>query len=214
MNNKPIQRAIKRTIDVFLSATVLLIAMPGLVCVALLIRLKMGAPVLFRQQRPGLHEYPFMLYKFRTMNDARDVNGQLLSDGKRLTRLGRFLRRTSLDELPQLWNVLRGDMSLIGPRPMRWDYLPYFKPSERLRHTVWPGITGWAQIHGRNEASWDQRFADDVWYVENWHLGLDWRILWTTLGQMFYGCGIVVDAPSIMKNLDEERQSMFSKKVA
>ena len=214
MNNKPIQRAVKRTTEVFLSAGILLAALPVLVCVALLIRWRMGSPVLFRQRRPGLHEQPFMLYKFRTMHDARDTNGELLSDRARLTRLGRFLRHASLDELPQLWNVLRGDMSLIGPRPMRWDYLPYFTPRERLRHTVRPGITGWAQIHGRNQASWDQRFAHDVWYVENWSLGLDWRIFWKTLGQVASGRGVVADAPSIMNNLDEERRSSHSREAA
>ncbi|MCD4728423.1 MAG: sugar transferase [Pirellulales bacterium] len=214
MNNKQIQQAVKRAIDVAISAVVLLSCLPLLGCIALLIRWRMGRPILFRQQRPGLRERPFVLYKFRTMNDAHGEDGELLSDGERLTRLGRFLRRTSLDELPQLWNVLRGEMSLVGPRPLRWDYLPFFTTRERLRHTVRPGITGWAQIHGRNEASWDQRFADDVWYVENWRLGLDWRIFRKTLEQVFCGRGVVVDAPSIMKNLDEERRSMLSRKVA
>ncbi len=208
MKNKRFQLTVKRAIDVAISVVVLLSCLPLLGCVALLIRWRMGRPVLFRQQRPGLLERPFLLYKFRTMNDARGEDGELLSDGERLTRLGRFLRRTSLDELPQLWNVLRGDMSLIGPRPMRWDYLPYFTPRERLRHTVRPGITGWAQIHGRNEASWDQRFANDVWYVENWSLRLDLHILVTTAIQVISGRGVVVDPGATMKNLDEERASM------
>ena len=128
----------------------------------------------------------------------------------RLTPLGRSIRRTSLDELPQLWNVLRGDMSLVGPRPLRWDYLPYFTPRERLRHSVRPGITGWAQIHGRNEASWDQRFSNDVWYVEHWSLGLDIRILWQTFWQVVGGRGVVVDARATMKNLDEERRAVLA----
>ncbi|MCE5268414.1 MAG: sugar transferase, partial [Planctomycetaceae bacterium] len=167
-------------------------------------------PVLFRQWRPGLGERPFLLYKFRTMNDACGPDGRPLPDAARLTALGRFIRRTSLDELPQLWNVLRGEMSLVGPRPLRMDYLPYFTRLERLRHSVRPGITGWAQVHGRNEASWDDRFANDVWYVEHWSLWLDLRILWLTLRQVVHGRGIVVDACSIMKNLDEERRAMFS----
>ncbi|MEN6449985.1 MAG: sugar transferase [Thermoguttaceae bacterium] len=204
------QRTIKRAIDAAVSATLLLVCLPLLVCVAIAIRWRMGRPVLFRQWRPGLGERPFLLYKFRTMNDACGPDGRPLPDAARLTALGRFIRRTSLDELPQLWNVLRGEMSLVGPRPLRMDYLPYFTRLERLRHSVRPGITGWAQVHGRNEASWDDRFANDVWYVEHWSLWLDLRILWLTLRQVVHGRGIVVDACSIMKNLDEERRAMFS----
>jgi lipopolysaccharide/colanic/teichoic acid biosynthesis glycosyltransferase len=170
--------------------------------------------VVFRQRRPGLGGRPFTLKKFRTMNDARGPDGRFLPDAGRLTPLGRFLRRTSLDELPQLWNVLWGEMSLVGPRPLRWHYLPYFTPRERLRHTVRPGITGWAQIHGRNEASWDHRLANDVWYVEHWSLWLDCRILCLTLLQVFRGRGVVVDANSIMKDLDEERKSMCTGRAA
>ncbi|MBN1394327.1 MAG: sugar transferase [Pirellulales bacterium] len=214
MNNKPIQRTGKRAVDIFVSATVLLLALPVLIFVAILIRWRMGSPILFRQQRPGLDEQPFTLFKFRTMNDARDANGDRLADGDRLTPLGKYLRRTSLDELPQLWNVLRGEMSLVGPRPMRWDYLPYFTPRERLRHSVRPGITGWAQIHGRNEASWDARFENDAWYVENWSLALDYRIVVTTLRQVLRGRGIVVDASSTMQNFDKERRAASAKKAA
>ena len=213
MNTHRSQHIIKRTIDVVVAVTVLVASAPVLGCIALLIRWKMGSPVLFRQQRPGLDERPFLLYKFRTMNDARDSQGELLPDADRLTPLGALLRRSSLDELPQLWNVLRGDMSLVGPRPMRWDYLPYFTDRERRRHQVRPGITGWAQIHGRNEASWDERFANDVWYVENWSLYLDCRILMRTIWQVLCGQGVVVDAHSIMKNFDDERSSMPPQKV-
>lgn len=208
MTRHPIQRTLKRGLDVAVAVTVLLLALPAMACVAVAIFRRMGQPVLFRQQRPGLGERPFLLYKFRTMDDSRGPDGRPLPDAQRLTRLGQFLRRTSLDELPQLWNVLRGEMSLVGPRPLRCDYLPYFTSHERLRHSVRPGITGWAQIHGRNEASWDQRFANDVWYVEHWSLWLDGRILWSTAWQVFRGRGIVVDAASIMKNLDDERRSM------
>ena len=211
MKSHPYQRMVKRAIDATTAAGLLLICAPVMGLVALLVRWKMGSPVVFRQQRPGWKECPFHVYKFRTMTDARDAHGELLPDGMRLTPLGRFIRRTSLDELPQLWNVLRGDMSLVGPRPLRWDYLPYFTPRERLRHSVRPGITGWAQIHGRNRASWDQRFSDDVWYVEHWSLALDVRILWRTIGQVIGGRGVVVDATSTMKDLNEERQAMFAR---
>ena len=204
------QRMVKRTIDVAVAAGLLLVCAPAMLFLALLIRWKMGSPVIFRQQRPGWNEQPFHVCKFRTMNDARGADGELLPDGMRLTPLGRSIRRTSLDELPQLWNVLRGDMSLVGPRPLRWDYLPYFTPRERLRHSVRPGITGWAQIHGRNEASWDQRFSNDVWYVEHWSLGLDIRILWQTFWQVVGGRGVVVDARATMKNLDEERRAVLA----
>jgi sugar transferase EpsL len=209
MNKKSIQRAIKRLIDIVIAGTVLLVAAPVMGAVALLIRRRMGSPVIFRQQRPGLNEQPFFLYKFRTMNDARDAGGELLPDSQRLTALGRFLRRTSLDELPQLWNVLRGDMSLVGPRPLRWDYLPYFTSRERLRHTVRPGISGWAQIHGRNEAAWTQRFANDVWYVEHWCMCLDLQILAITVVQAIRGKGVVVDPGAVMKNLNDERASFI-----
>ena len=214
MNSHPCQRAVKRALDVGIAGVLLLMFCPLVVVVWLVVRWKMGKPAIFRQQRPGRHERPFVLYKFRTMDEARDPGGELRPDGVRLTPLGKFLRRTSLDELPQLWNVLRGEMSLVGPRPMRWDYLPYFTPRERLRHTVRPGITGWAQIHGRNEASWDQRFANDVWYVEHWSLWLDCRILCRTVWQVLQGRAIVVDARSIMKNLDEERRHTLPERMA
>jgi lipopolysaccharide/colanic/teichoic acid biosynthesis glycosyltransferase len=174
----------------------------------MVIRQKMGSPVVLQQARPGIGELPFVLYKFRTMTDDRGPDGELLPDAARLTSLGRTLRRLSLDELPQLWNVIKGDMSLVGPRPLRMDYLPYFTELERLRHTVPPGITGWAQIHGRNEAAWDQRLAADVWYVENWSLLLDFKILLATLGRVLRRKNVVDDPRSIMLNLNEERAHM------
>lgn len=205
MSSRRFQQTVKRAIDASTAGLLLLMFCPLLAVVWLAVRWTMGKPAIFRQRRPGWGERPFLLYKFRTMTDARDAGGELLPDGARLTPFGKLLRRTSLDELPQLWNVLRGEMSLVGPRPMRWDYLPYFTSRERLRHTVRPGITGWAQIHGRNEASWDQRFANDVWYVENWSLWLDVRILVITARQVCLGKGVVVDPGATMKNLNETR---------
>jgi lipopolysaccharide/colanic/teichoic acid biosynthesis glycosyltransferase len=184
---------------------VLLVSAPVMSAVAVMIRLTMGNPVLFRQVRPGCRERPFCLLKFRTMEDVSGPDGQPRPDFERLTPLGRFLRRTSLDELPQLWNVLKGEMSLVGPRPLLMRYLPYFTERERLRQTVKPGITGWAQIRGRNAASWDQRLSDDAWYVENWSLMLDLKILLITLKVALYGSGVVVDPRSTMLDLDEER---------
>lgn len=174
------RRRIKRGIDILVSLMILVVFTPLMGCIALLILWRMGRLVIFRQRRPGLHECPFTLYKFRTMNDARGPGGRPLPDGERLTRLGRFLRRTSLDELPQLWNVLRGDMSLVGPRPLLVKYLSLYSPEQARRHEVKPGITGWAQINGRNSISWDEKFSMDCWYVEHWNLWLDMRILAVT----------------------------------
>ncbi len=200
-----LRRAVKRAIDVIVSAMVLLVSAPVMAALAVTIRLTMGDPVLFRQVRPGYRERPFCLLKFRTMKDVSGPDSQPQPDSERLTPLGRFLRRTSFDELPQLWNVLKGEMSLVGPRPLLTRYSPYFTERERLRQTVRPGITGWAQIRGRNAASWDQRLSDDVWYVENWSLLLDLKILIMTLMRALQGSGVVVDPKSTMLNLDEER---------
>jgi sugar transferase EpsL len=198
-------RAVKRLLDLFLAGFALLALSPVLLFTAIAIRFSMGSPVLFRQVRPGYRERPFRLVKFRTMRHGVGPDGRPLPDGQRLTRLGRLLRSTSLDELPQLWNVVRGDLSLVGPRPLLTEYLPYFTERERLRFTVPPGITGWAQVNGRNESSWDQRFANDVWYVEHWSLRLDLKILLLTVRNIFQRKGVVVDARSRMLNLDEER---------
>lgn len=167
----------KRLMDVMLSVLLLAILLPFLLILALMIRLFLGSPVLFKQTRPGLRGEPFMLYKFRTMTDRRDKNGDLLPDAERLTPLGRWLRSTSLDELPELFNVLRGDMSLVGPRPLLMEYLPLYSPHQARRHEVLPGITGWAQINGRNAISWEEKFDLDVWYVDHRDLLLDLKIL-------------------------------------
>lgn len=183
-------RKVKRLIDV----TACLITLPVVlvVCgaVALAIWLTMGRPVLFRQKRAGLYGRVFEIWKFRTMTNERDESGRLLPDEKRLTRLGRFLRSTSLDELPQVWNVLRGEMSLVGPRPLRPEYLERYTPEQARRHEVRPGITGWAQVNGRNETTWEERFRRDVWYVDNWSLWLDLKILWLTVIKVLRRDGI------------------------
>ena len=183
-------RWLKRVIDVIAAAAGLALLSPVLLLVAVAIRLSMGRPVLFRQVRPGWREEPFSLVKFRTMADLRDASGNLLPDGERLTPLGEILRRLSLDELPQLWNVLRGELSLVGPRPLLMEYLPRYSPFERRRHDVKPGITGWAQVHGRNGLTWERRFALDVWYVDHWSLGLDLRILMLTVRAVWRREGI------------------------
>jgi sugar transferase EpsL len=175
-------RAVKRGVDVAGASLGLLLLAPLLGLTAALIRLSMGAPVLFRQVRPGLGGRPFTLVKFRTMSEGHAADGSPLPDSARLTQLGRVLRAVSLDELPQLWNVLRGDMSLVGPRPLLVRYLSRYTPEQARRHEVRPGITGWAQVHGHPGMTWSEKLAHDVWYVENWSLGLDARILALTVG--------------------------------
>jgi lipopolysaccharide/colanic/teichoic acid biosynthesis glycosyltransferase len=171
----------KRLLDVTLAATALLVLLPLFVVLAFIVRLKLGSPMLFRQQRPGLYGQPFMMFKFRTMSDARDAAGNLLPDAMRLTRFGRWLRSTSLDELPELINVLRGEMSLVGPRPLLMQYLPHYTPEQSRRHMVKPGLTGWAQVNGRNGLGWEQKFAYDVWYVAHQSLWLDLKIIALTV---------------------------------
>ncbi|ABA88775.1 undecaprenyl-phosphate glycosylphosphotransferase [Syntrophotalea carbinolica DSM 2380] len=196
---------LKRCLDLFFAATLLLLLLPLLSGVWLLVRWKLGKPVFFRQVRPGLNERPFTLYKFRTMSMDRDNDGNLLPDGARLTSLGRILRNTSLDELPELFNVLKGDMSLVGPRPLYSKYLPWYSQRERLRHTIKPGITGWAQINGRNRLPWDQRLAMDVWYVENRSLLLDGKILLKTVSFVLNRHGVSADPDLVENDLDIER---------
>jgi sugar transferase EpsL len=176
---------VKRAIDVLGALTILVGASPLLAVVGVAVRVKLGSPILFRQRRPGLDGQPFELFKLRTMTDARDATGDLLPDGQRLTSFGKMLRKLSLDELPQMWNVLRGDMSLVGPRPLLMQYLPRYTAEQARRHDVLPGITGWSQINGRNSLSWDEKFALDVWYVDNWSLALDARILVATARAVF-----------------------------
>jgi len=167
----------------------LLLALPLLV-LAWLIRRKLGSPVLFKQLRPGLQGRPFTMVKFRTMTDERGLDGALLPDAQRLTPFGRFLRASSLDELPELWNVLKGEMSLVGPRPLLMEYLPLYTPEQARRHEVRPGITGWAQVNGRNAISWEDKFALDVWYVNKRNLWLDVKILWRTVRKVLVRDGI------------------------
>jgi len=196
---------LKRLLDIAGAASALLLLSLILATVALAIRLLLGRPVLFKQTRPGYLEKPFTIYKFRTMRKAVDSQGHSLRDGERLQPLGTFLRRTSLDELPEFWNVLRGDMSLVGPRPLLMKYLPFYTEEERIRFKVRPGITGWAQVNGRNEASWDDRLRRDIWYVQHQSLLLDIRVLLITITKVVKSEHVVVDAHSIMLNLDEER---------
>lgn len=167
----------KRLLDLMISVSLLVVAAPLLCVLALLVRFKLGSPILFRQVRPGLGARPFEMLKFRTMTDARGADGQLLPDGDRLTRFGRFLRASSLDELPGLINVVKGEMSLVGPRPLLMQYVPLYDTYQTRRHEVRPGITGWAQVNGRNALSWDQKFTLDIWYVDNRSFLLDLRIL-------------------------------------
>ncbi len=168
----------------------LLLIAPLFFLVSLLVRTKLGSPILFKQERPGLHGKTFTMYKFRTMTDERDLAGELLPDGQRLTRLGRFLRSTSLDEFPALLNVIKGEMSLVGPRPLLKEYIDRYTPEQARRHEVRPGITGWAQINGRNAISWEEKFKLDVWYVDNQSFWLDIKILWMTFAKVFKREGI------------------------
>ena len=170
----------KRLFDFSVSFIALLALLPIFFLLALLVKITIGTPIFFFQKRPGLHGKPFAMIKFRSMNNARNVDGSLLSDSIRLTRLGRFLRATSLDELPELWNVLKGDMSLVGPRPLLMEYLSLYSPEQARRHNVRPGITGWAQVNGRNAIAWDEKFKLDVWYVDNQSFWLDVKILFLT----------------------------------
>ncbi len=172
---------LKRTIDITAAIVGLIVFAPLMIGVAVAVRRSLGAPVLFRQTRPGLGGRPFEMLKFRTMRDAVDAHGRPLPDAQRLTRLGQLLRATSLDELPELWNVLRGQMSLVGPRPLLMEYLHRYTSQQSRRNEVKPGITGWAQINGRNAISWERKFELDVWYVDNWSIWLDIRILWLTI---------------------------------
>ena len=162
----------------------------------------MGSPVLFRQERPGLKGVPFKMYKFRTMKDTCDGNGKLLSDAERLTPFGQWLRSTSLDELPELWNVIRGEMSLVGPRPLLVEYLKLYSPEQFRRHEVRPGISGWAQVNGRNAISWEEKFKMDVWYVDNRSMALDLKILALTLKQVFIRSGIQAEGEATMPKFE------------
>jgi sugar transferase EpsL len=180
----------KRLFDLLVTVLSLVVSLPLLLVISLLVWIFLGRPVLFLQQRPGYKGRPFITYKFRTMTNRRGLDGKLLPDAERLTSFGRFLRSTSLDDLPQLWNVLRGEMSLVGPRPLLMSYLDRYTPEQLRRHAMLPGITGWAQIHGRNALGWDEKFRMDVWYVDNWSFWLDLRILFLTPWKVFRREGI------------------------
>lgn len=193
---------VKTAVDRAAGLAGLVVAAPLLAGAAVAVRATMGSPVLFRQKRPGRGGRVFEIVKFRTMREAADARGNPLSDAERLTPVGRWLRATSVDELPQLWNVLRGDLSLVGPRPLLVRYLPRYSPEQRRRHDVMPGITGWAQIHGRNAISWEEKFALDVWYVDHWSLALDARILWETVGRVLKRDGVSSDGHATMPEFE------------
>ena len=197
---------IKRTGDLVSSALALLFAAPLLAFLALLIRWHYGPPTLFRQVRPGRHGRNFTIYKFRTMTAQSDSADELLADGERLTRLGRWLRSWSLDELPQLWNVFKGDMSLVGPRPLLGEYLDRYTPEQARRHTVRPGITGWAQVNGRNAVTWEERFALDVWYVDHRSLALDLKIMALTIRGVLKREGISGERSATMEKFMGRQQ--------
>jgi sugar transferase EpsL len=209
----------KRLFDLLLTIPGLLLVSPVLALTALLVRVYHGSPVLFRQLRPGYRARPFYLYKFRTMRDLRDDQGELLLDEQRLTRLGQLLRATSLDELPELFHVLRGEMSLVGPRPLLMQYLERYSAEQARRHDVLPGITGWAQINGRNALTWQDKFRLDIWYVDHWSLGLDVRILlqtfWKTINQEGISQPGRATADEFMGNerLPEDEQAAVSRAV-
>ena len=186
----PVFSKMKRAFDLLLVLIAILLLWPLILALGVLVRVRIGTPVFFRQQRPGLGDRPFLLAKFRTMTSARDAQGNLLPDEQRLTSFGRFLRTTSLDELPELFNVLKGEMSLVGPRPLLMEYLPRYTPEQARRHEVSPGITGWAQVNGRNAISWEEKFRLDVWYVDNQSFWLDFKILVLTVIQVFQRKGI------------------------
>ncbi len=190
MSSSPTVPLSKRIFDLFLTIPGLILISPILLVVAVLVRIAHGKPIFFTQVRPGFQGELFTVYKFRTMTDQRDEKGELLPDEQRLTSLGRFLRATSIDELPELFNVLRGEMSLVGPRPLLIQYLDRYNPEQARRHDVLPGITGWAQVNGRNALTWDDKFRLDVWYVDNWSLWLDIKILALTLWKVIKREGI------------------------
>ena len=196
----------KRLLDFVLALSALLLLLFPLLLMTWQVRRKLGSPAFFRQMRPGLYGRPFEMVKFRTMTDARGPGGQLLPDADRLTPFGRFLRASSLDELPELWNVLKGDMSLVGPRPLLMEYLPLYSPEQARRHEMRPGITGWAQINGRNALSWESKFELDVWYVDHRSLRLDLKILWLTVCKVLLRHGISAAGEATMPRFTGSKQ--------
>ncbi len=204
----------KRALDLLLTIPGVVLLLPLMSVLGLLVRVKLGSPVLFQQTRPGRHGQPFTMYKFRTMTDRRDETGQLLPDSERLTAFGRFLRSSSLDELPELFNVLRGEMSLVGPRPLLMQYLPRYSPEQARRHDVEPGITGWAQINGRNALGWEEKFALDLWYVQNRTILLDLRILLLTVHKLLRPVGINAHQHATMPEFTGSRSTDDSEDAA
>ena len=200
-------KVVKRFIDVIISGLSLIILSPVLLILCILVRVKLGSPVLFTQERPGKDEKIFKLYKFRSMTDARDEKGELLPDEVRLTKFGKLLRSTSLDEFPELFNILKGDMSLIGPRPLLVRYLPYYTEEERHRHDVRPGLTGLAQVNGRNALGWEDRFSYDLQYVNNLSLGMDIKVLGMTVGKVLKRSGTLSGAEQTVADFDVYRKS-------
>jgi len=190
--------AAKRLLDIIFSLLLILILSPVLLVLSVLVKVKLGSPVLFRQERPGLHGKIFVMYKFRSMTDSKDENGNLLPDSERLTDFGKLLRQTSLDELPELFNILKGDMSFVGPRPLLVRYLDRYTPEQARRHEVKPGLTGWAQVNGRNAISWEEKFKLDVWYVDHWTLWLDFKILLMTVVKVLKREGISSEGEATM----------------
>jgi lipopolysaccharide/colanic/teichoic acid biosynthesis glycosyltransferase len=204
------EKYIKRLLDILISGVALIILSPILLIVALLVRIKLGSPVIFHQQRPGYNEKIFGLCKFRSMTDERDENGNLKPDEVRLTSFGKKLRSTSLDELPELWNIFKGDMSIVGPRPLLVSYLPYYIGEEKLRHAVRPGLTGWAQVNGRNHVDWDRRIALDVEYVKNISFEMDAKIFFLTIKKVFIHENIEVDTNKVEGNFAKIRQERLN----
>lgn len=202
------RRFVKRLLDICISGIALIILSPVLLLVAVLVRVKLGSPVIFHQERPGLREKIFTLCKFRTMTDERDENGELLPDSVRLTSFGSFLRKSSLDELPELWNIFKGDMSLIGPRPLLVSYLPWYTEREKLRHTVRPGLTGLAQVSGRNFIEWDKRLEKDVEYVEQLSFWMDLKVLVKTIQVILAKDDVAVDTDAVEGNLAQIRKKL------
>ena len=205
------ERFFKRFLDIFCSLMALIFLGWLLLIVAILVRVKLGSPVLFKQERPGKNEKIFKLYKFRTMTNEKDENGNLLPDNVRLTKFGRFLRKTSLDELPEIINILKGDMSIIGPRPLLVEYLPYYDDNEKRRHDVRPGLTGWAQVNGRNFVNWDNRLAYDIEYVDKITFAIDVKILFKTAFKFLKKQDIAVDTNTVEPNFAKERQERMEK---
>ena len=202
------EKYIKRLLDFTLSFLALIILSPVLLVTAVLVRIKLGSPIIFHQERPGKSEKIFRLYKFRSMTDECDENGNLLPDNERLTRFGRTLRSTSLDELPELWNILRGDMSIVGPRPLLVKYLPLYNEEQRHRHDVRPGLTGWAQANGRNAISWEEKFKLDVWYVQHISFLVDVKVIFMTVKKVFCRDGISSETSVTMEEFSGTKESM------